>query len=437
VRVPIRYGKGVVELDVPRGMLGRHEAFRDRSDVGSEPGADPAERAVGELLAAGFADSAAGRRLGLMVSDGTREPSWDAFLAPLAPALARAGELTVFVCTGTHDPESPENRALARELAARLDAVGLDAARRRLVVHDARRAPSTSFGTTARGTRVEINAAADACDLFLTVANMKYHYFAGYSNPVKYLVPGIAGYETARGNHSLTLEPGSTFGRHPWHPAEARRGNPLAEDMVEAYGTVVGDRATFSLVVVGTAARTAWAGGGETRDATARGMAAVDRLAALELEPTRFLVVSPGGHPHDESLYTAQRALELSRAAVSDGGEVLFLARCANGIGPPSARENFFDPLQRPLDEVCRRPPGEYVMYSHKSYKFGLYLASLAAVHVVSDLPDGDVRAAHMHPASSAQAVVDRWAAEAGPDDRITVIDDASRFAVYPVAARS
>ena len=88
--------------------------------------------------------------------------------------------------------------------------------------------------------------------------------------------------------------------------------------------------------------------------------------------------------------------------------------------------------MKRPLDVVAQRPPGEYVMYSHKSVKFARYLRDLSAVHVVSELPADEVSAVHMHPAESAQAVIDGWARRAVDGDRIALVDDASRFAVYP-----
>ena len=71
-------------------------------------------------------------------------------------------------------------------------------------------------------------------------------------------------------------------------------------------------------------------------------MSFLDRSTTLDVEPVRFLVLSPGGIPHDESLYTAQRALELSSAAVKRGGEVLL---------PDSSRKA---PL--PASSVCTRP---------------------------------------------------------------------------------
>ncbi len=419
----MKYGMGAVDLDA-RTLSARFEGFSDRASD-APPAEELIERALSELRESGFGDAVAGRHLGLLVADGTREPIFDRFLEGLEPELRSADRITAFVCTGTHDPELPENRAVARELRRALRGPGAE-----VVVHDARLGPFRDFGGTSGGTSVRVNAVFEDCRVLLTVSDMKNHYFAGYSNPVKYLVPGISAYETARANHSLTLEPESTFGRHPWHRLPERRSNPLAEDMVEAFELAVLERDHFAICTVGGLAGLSWAGAGPTRDVAARGMDVVDKVASLEVEPARFLVVSPGGHPHDESLYTAQRALELTRDAVLPGGEVLFLAQCANGIGSETAKKNFFEPLSRPLDEVRKRPEGEYVLYSHKSYKFGHYLGRLAGLHMLSDLSPEDVERIHLRPVSSAQGVLDEWAGRAEEGDTVTFIDDASRFAV-------
>jgi nickel-dependent lactate racemase len=431
MQVEIKYGDESLRLELPderAGGVWNLARVAGRLAGGGPRGDAALAVAVEELRRAGLSEAVAGGELGLLVADGTREWSPEALLPPLLELAAGARRVRAFLCTGTHDSGSPENAALARRIEAVLGRAPVAA---ELVVHECRTARFLSRGTTARGTRVEVNELARGCDAFLAVADMKYHYFAGYSNAVKYVVPGIASMETARGNHSLALEPESTFGRHPWHPDPLRRSNPLAEDMLEAHGLVLERRPHFALVLVTSKEGILWAGGGASAEVSARGMQVVDRVAGLELEPVRFLVVSPGGHPHDESLYTAQRALELSRAAVRDGGEVLFLARCRNGVGPPKARENFFEPLKRPLEEVRELPRERYVMYAHKPVKFARYLEGLAAVHLLSEMPPDEVAAVHLRPAESAQAVIDGWVERAGPGDRIGFLDDASKFAVW------
>ncbi len=432
----LRYGSTHVTLRAPRRLvagawsLDRDGDARARDAKRSALGANATNlrTARDELRASGFAAAVAGRCLGLLVADGTR--SWDlnAFFDAFESELGTAGELHTFVCTGTHDPGTPENERLAVELRARLAGIPIPTP---LVVHDARNDGHDLVTTTTRGTRVELLSALDACDAFLVVSDMKAHYFAGYSNAVKYFVPGLATIETARGNHSLAMDEQAVFGRHPWHPVEGRRANPLAEDMVEAFEAFRRGRPCFALTSVTSSTELLWAGAGEIQDAVARGIAAVDALTSITVEPARYLVVSAGGAPQDESLYTVQRALELSREAVLPGGEVLLLAQCPNGIGPPSARENFFEPLTAPLDEICASAREDYVLYSHKPVKFARLLSRLTALHVFTELDAREVRRIHMHPASDPQAVVDRWVEEAGAGDRIGFLDDASKLSVY------
>ena len=112
------------------------------------------------------------------------------------------------------------------------------------------------------------------------------------------------------------------------------------------------------------------------------------------------------------------------------GGEVLLLAECRNGIGPPSARRNFFERLQAPLDEVLAGLESEYVLYSHKAWKFADYLSAVERVSLVSALPPDEVRSIHLEPVTpeGVRAVLDRWKREAGPDDRVLAVDDASKL---------
>ena len=107
-----------------------------------------------------------------------------------------------------------------------------------------------SRGRTSRGTPVEVDAETEGMDAFLAVSDVKHHYFAGYSNPVKSFLPGLCSFETARANHSLALDPGAAFGHHPWHPEAARQDNPLAEDLVEGMQLILGERPAYAVATV-------------------------------------------------------------------------------------------------------------------------------------------------------------------------------------------
>jgi nickel-dependent lactate racemase len=383
--------------------------------------------ALGELESHDFFGAVRNKKLALLVSDATRSEAREAVLEPLFSRLDEASSVSVYVCTGTHDPWMPENVELSQRLSAL--ASGCQT-RTRVELHDARQGRFEALGHTSRGTPIEVNASLRQCDLFLVVSDLKTHYFAGYSNPIKNYLPGLASLEAVRANHSLALHRDAACGRHPWHPDPSRRENPLANDMLEAFEQVTRDRPHHALCTLTDPGGIAWAGAGVTPEVTRRGFLEVDRRRMISVRPERYLIVSAGGHPLDESLYTAQRALELTRQGIQPGGEVLFLAECANGIGPPSARENFFERLQAPLDEVLVGLEREYVLYSHKAWKFADYLSRLERVSLVSRLEPEHVRSIHMEPVTAvqAQSVLERWQQEAGPGDRVLVVDDASRL---------
>ena len=425
----VRQGGGTVRLTAPDDAPITEHGIRD--DLPAAPDLAAALRTALEPLRRGdFARLAAGRHLALLIDDATRSEPHAAELEACLELCAdlKPAAVTIFVCTGTHEAKLPENVELERELRAIVAASRHPAAT--LIVHDCR-GPAVDRGRTTRGTRVLVNARSEEADLFLAVSDMKNHYFAGYSNPVKGLVPGISAFETARGNHSLALDPGSTFGSHPWHPDPARRAHPLAADMVEAAALILRGRPAFALCLFTRGRRELlWADCGPMSEVAGRGMAFVDAATSVTVAPARRVIVTAGGHPLDESLYTAQRALELTKNAMRPGAEVLFFAACRNGIGPHEAVRGFYERLKPDLDEVLRSFEGEYEMYSHKTYKFARMLKEVGAIRVVSDLDRKVLEAVHLKKEDDPQARLDRWLKD-DPLAPILVFHDASKLAVY------
>ncbi len=274
-----------------------------------------------------------------------------------------------------------------------------------------------------------MNAFADEADVFLAVSDVKVHYFAGYSNPVKNFLPGVSAFRTVEHNHSLALLDESTHGSHPWHPDPARRDNPLAADMVEGLGLITRGRPVYAMVMLSAGPRLIWSRFGPVEEVSAESFLVTDERNIQAARPATRMVVSPGGLSNDEDLYIAQRALELNRAAILDGGEVLFLAACPNGIGEPQTLANFYNRLTAPLDEVIESIRQDYVLYSHKPYKFAVMIRRLRKVWMHTQIPDAQIEAAHMHPAHDPQAVVDAWLAEQ-PETGIIFIDGANKVAL-------
>ncbi|MBN1126360.1 MAG: hypothetical protein JXA82_15250, partial [Sedimentisphaerales bacterium] len=241
---------------------------------------------------------------------------------------------------------------------------------------------------------------------------------------------GLCAYSTTEKNHSLALDERSTYGIHPWHPDPMRRDNPLACDHVEAMGQIVGNRSVWALVTISTDGQIQWADFGPVQEAAGRAFIQTDRRNSFTVKPQSYLIVSPGGLPNDVDLYIAQRALELTKNAVVEGGEVLFLSACPKGIGEPHTQAEFYDRLTKPLDVILDDINREYKLFSHKPYKFAKMIKRLRHLLVYSDIPDPVLAAAHLQPVSDPQDVIDSWLKK-DPAAQINIIDGANKVAIY------
>lgn len=369
-----------------------------------------------------------GKHLVLLVEDATRDVVFGQIFSALAPHLTRAKFVTTVICTGTHNPELAGNSDIINALDQAFSSVNF--IRFEVVVHDSRRDTFEDCGVSTVGNRILVNQAARKADLFLALSDMKNHYFAGYSNAVKNFLPGFCALQTTERNHALALKEKSTFGFHPWHPDASRHSNPVAEDMVEGFHLITRGRPAYVLATIEKAHQVLWTQFGDLIPVTQNGMQQVDELMSQTVEPADLLIVSSGGYPNDETIYTAQRALELSKAAVKPGGKILFLAECRNGIGPESAKENFFDLLAKPLPEVFALLEKKYIMYSHKAYKFGRLIERSGFLGIHTKLPRESVEKIHLSYVDNPVAFVKKEL-ETNPQLTINLVNDGNKIALH------
>ncbi len=426
MNVEILYGRDSVTLDVPQSNFGG--LIKPRAVKGREVRAE-LEKALNNSMGEPLERLSKGKTVCVLVEDDTRAAPHQEIISCLTRRLAGAEGVRFIVATGSHDPNTEGNREIVAMIRNASERHGIPLTD--IHVHDCFSQESIGRGNTSRNTPVIVDPRALGADLYVIGSDMKNHYFAGYSNALKCLLPGICAYDSIEANHSFALDPRSTFGIHPLHPDPGRRDNPLAEDMLEAKGMIVGDAPVFVLATVSTHNEVLWSGSGEIEEVTKEGIAVVDELASFKVDKTMHAVISPGGYPQDDSLYNAQRALELTKNAISAGGSVLLLAECRNGIAPSEkAKQNFYDRLTKPLDEVLESIKSRYELYSHKAYKFAEMISMLDSIQLYTELPDDVVRKAHLSKTPYPQAVIDNWI-EDDPGGRILFFDDANRIAVY------
>jgi nickel-dependent lactate racemase len=429
MKIDLHYGTGVVSLRVPDKNV--QEIIRPwQGEQTQDAVAGLYETVAGH--AGAFQKNVAGKRMCVLVDDGSRDEPLVDVLPHVCGVLRGTASVQFLICTGTHITDTPKNRQIRGEIEKACRDAGLNLTR--VHAHDCKADEFRDVGSTSRGTRVLVNVLADEADVFLAVSDVKVHYFAGYSNPVKNFLPGISAFRTVEQNHSLALLEESTHGAHPWHPNPEQRNQPLAEDQVEGMQLIAGGRPIYALVMISAGARLIWARFGPIQDVSAESFLVTDERNIRTVAPAARLIVAPGGLSNDEDLYTAQRALELTRAAVLDGGEVLFLAACPNGIGEPQTLANFYNRLTVPLEEVIQSIRRDYVLYSHKPYKFAVMIQRLRRIWMHSQIADPLIEAAHLYPTRDPQAIVDGWLAEQ-PEARIIFVDGANKVALRAAVA--
>jgi len=419
----IHYGSGELKFSIPEKNLQDYiiprvtENYIDADSVfRDENNADLLKSAV------------TGKSVCILSEDSTRNTPTHAMIEDILPLFSPARQLIIIIATGSHASDSPENTELKRRYELAAKRAGLTGAV--VHVHDCEKDRYKLYGITRKGTPALANTLIDDIEVFFTFSDMKIHYFAGFSNPVKLVFPGIVHYDAIERNHAFALDKRSTTGMHPLHPDPARRDNPLAADMLEAFRMIVQNRPVYSLCAVSYHKQLVWVRFGILESTVPDAMREVDAISRFTVRPADRIIVSPGGHPDDESLYIAQRALELTKTAVKPGGEILFLAECRNGIGPERTIENFYNRLKAPIEDILKDISSDYKLFTHKPYKFAQLMNGLRQISMVTSLDKDIVEDIHLRKTSGPQEVIDTWLRD-NPEAAISVFDGANKLAVY------
>jgi len=308
----------------------------------------------------------------------------------LTAAGVREHDITLIFARGTHRPHTEdEQKRLAGALWGRIRALD----------HDPTESENVLIGATSRGTPVRINPIVAAADRVIGAGAIVYHCFAGFGGGRKIILPGVASFDTVMANHKFTLNPGAGSGRNPAASTGVLRGNPVHEDMEEA-AAMVGPAFLFD-VVVNDDHELAGIFAGHWQEAHAAGVRFVESAYRVDIrEQADLVIASAGGYPKDINYYQAYKAVDNAAWAVRDGGAIILVAECRDGIGGHGGFEEW---LRMGSSEAIERKLRErYEQVGQAALDSRLQTERLRIV-VLSSLPDDDVRALHMIPARDPQ----------------------------------
>ncbi|MDR2741389.1 MAG: nickel-dependent lactate racemase [Treponema sp.] len=335
-----------------------------------------------------------GKQVLIIINDATRPTPTAVILNGLLPAFEKAGiaveNLTILVAAGAHRaPTEEEYRQILGVLYGKL--------RERCVHHDARKDGETvSLGTTRNGTPIELNKRLFEADRIIATGSVEPHYFAGFTGGRKAFLPGIASYRTIEANHKQALSPAAH--------SLALEGNPVHEDMMDALPLIKAP--VFSVMTVldkeqGVAAVTA----GDLMASFYAAVKTARQIFCVSVPSPADIVVSVAKFPMDIDLYQSQKAIDNGAVALKNGGSLILVSSCRDGIGD-EAYARLLAEAASPEDAMERIRAG-YKLGYHKAAKMAA-VSCRAAVMAVTELPAERLAGMFIESAASPQEALDK-----------------------------
>ena len=417
--IKLKYGEGTIDIQIPPGadvqvLEPNHmpavksitTALLDELHTleGEDPSALPASRNV--------------QRVGIAIPDETRPLPVKKLLPTLLDWLfARLPHLSpenvcIVIGGGLHPPLKQEeiDRLVPPEIGRGCRVIG----------HDARQSRLVDFGSTSRGTPVQVNSKIAEADYKIAVGQIDPHQFVGFTGGSKGIIIGCGGAATIQANHALMFHDDARVG--------VLTTNPVRQDLNEA-GEMVGIDLAINCVmapnkdVVQVLA-------GRPLAMLAEGARTCAALYGVAIHKEFDIVVaSCGGYPKDICLYQAQKGLNLASQAVRKGGQILLLAASTQGVGD----DVYFDYVSQfatPEEVLADFRKQGFRMGAHKAYLFGRTLSQFdVAVH--SEMDPGILRKCHLRAADPSRVIAEWVDSYGGEKPRIGIIPNANTTYFY------
>ena len=414
MQVDMRYGNGTLPIEIPDKNVAGVLEISDSVPVSDE------DRAVRDAIAAPIdspplAELATGHESAcIVISDITRPVPNKVILPPILETLEQAGipreAITILIATGIHRPNEGE------ELETM---VGSDIMNRYRIVNHFSQEPETHtyLGTTENGTPVHIDTTYLAADFKVITGLIEPHLMAGYSGGRKAICPGIASIETMKVMHGPELM------EHPKSAVGVLEGNPFHREATEIALMAGVD---FNLnVAIDKNRQITGVFAGDMVASHSVGAAFVAKQARVTLpEPADAVVVSSAGAPLDATFYQAIKGLLTAVEIVKQGGSILLVAACNEGIGSKPFTDLIFktDDLTAFVQGLYN--PANFVIDQWQLEELAK-VARKADIYFYSDgIPYSQREKLFVYPLKSAQEGVEELLTRYGEDVQIAVIPE-------------
>jgi nickel-dependent lactate racemase len=313
--------------------------------------------------------------IGIIVSDKTRLCDYPLYLPWLLDVLENDGakpqNVTFYIAYGTHPRQKEEEST---------SSYGETFQKYRFVHHDCNdKAAFRNLGTTKRRTPVLVRKDILDSSLIITFGAISHHYFAGFGGGRKLIFPGLAEKNAIYHNHSLFLNFRDKKLEEGCQPGKLT-GNPVAEDLREI-DDLLPERILIN-GILNSQGKVCQFLFGKNYDDFTRACLHHDHFFRSKSDRQFDMVIaSSGGYPKDINFIQAHKSVHHSAAFVRDGGILIILAECRDGIGTdtflPLFRETGWDQMFDSLSKKYEGNGGTALAMKAKSNRIQIYIMTM------------------------------------------------------------
>ncbi|HEX8138763.1 MAG TPA: nickel-dependent lactate racemase [Pyrinomonadaceae bacterium] len=397
MNIELGYGRTSLSLSYTEGLYRvlSAEASADEHplsdvEIGASLDAPTASPPLDEIISPG-------ESVLIVVSDATRATGSAQVVNLVVRRLVAMGvsprDIRVIFSTGIHRPVTREEK---RELLS-----PFIVQRVRTFNHTASDEENlVSFGQTERGTPIELNRALKEHDQLILTGAINFHYFAGFTGGRKSVCPGLASARTVEATHMLALD-FERGGRRAGVGTGLLDGNAVHEECERIAAEVA---PSFLInTVTDERGRVVSVYAGDWRLAHRKGCEDYAQQHSLRIDGRAELVIaSCGGAPYDINLIQAHKTLDMAAHACVEGGAIILVAQCADGLGRADFLKWFESESSRALEARLREA---YEVNGQTAWSL-LVKAEKHRVHLVSELPDEAVRRMRMIPSRTLEEAI-------------------------------
>ncbi len=359
------------------------------------------------------------RTVAIAINDKTRPVPHDELIRPLIILLNRMGvvnrRISFVIASGTHVPMLPDEFP---------DILPDDLLRNGhpIIAHDCdQREELIYLGDTPAGTPVWVNRHFYQADLRIVIGNLEPHHFMGFSGGAKTASIGLCGRETIQHNHAFITHPHATLGCYD--------ENLMRQD-VEEIGKLIGVHYAVN-AILDKNKHIVHALAGEPLAVMATGIPLSRAVCQVPVAKKYDIVIaSCGGAPKDINLYQAQKAQTNASLITKDGGTIILVAQCPEGIGSQGYWQ-FMQDVHSTDEAIEKFSRSKFEIGPHKAFLFARIAKRIRTI-LVSEMDQHIVHKLLLIPAPDVNTALEQALADHQNNPDIAVLPYA--VATVPLA---